>query len=349
MIPQQAALRSWPRDSPCVAWSRTMLFHPLPAPSDEDVARLARAVCRKVTRYLRQLTGEDKDEQPTLDHLANASVQGLVATGPRRGCRVLRLGGTGEDAEAAIIGKRCAEVAGSSLWSVSASTLRSAGGGPTQSRPWGSPTSSSQKAAKPGAAKTAARAARSTDRPPTVAASVLGRTSERTEAAAGLAVACGRGKLAARGRRAGTARVTVVKLAAGRVTLVVGAKVPAAVGCSRARWGAGPRAVGRQASGAGHVGRTGGGRAVAVAGAVDPGASAGQAQAQVAAGAAAGAGRAAAGRRGIAPRAPCQQRAHPLVGGVAAGIGRVTTAPGHTPSTSEASLEPPADGSRDRR
>ena len=48
----------------------------------------------------------------TLDHLANASVQGLVATGPRRGCRVLRLGGTGEDAEAAITGKRCAEVAG---------------------------------------------------------------------------------------------------------------------------------------------------------------------------------------------------------------------------------------------
>jgi hypothetical protein len=30
----------------------TMLFHPLPAPSDENIARLARAVCRKVTRYL---------------------------------------------------------------------------------------------------------------------------------------------------------------------------------------------------------------------------------------------------------------------------------------------------------
>jgi hypothetical protein len=90
----------------------TLLFHPLPAPSDENIARLARAVCRKVTRYLGQLTGEDKDQQVTLDHLANASVQGLVATGPRRGCRVLRLGGTGEDAEAAITGKRCAEVAG---------------------------------------------------------------------------------------------------------------------------------------------------------------------------------------------------------------------------------------------
>jgi hypothetical protein len=89
-----------------------MVFHPLPAPSDEDIAHLARAVCRKATRYVERLTGEDKDDQLTLDHLANASLQGLVATGPRRGCGVLRLGGTGEDAEAAILGKRCAEVAG---------------------------------------------------------------------------------------------------------------------------------------------------------------------------------------------------------------------------------------------
>jgi hypothetical protein len=63
-------------------------------------------------RTARLRAWEDKDQQLTLDHLANASVQGLVATGPRQGRRVLRLGGTGEDAEAAIIGKRCAEVAG---------------------------------------------------------------------------------------------------------------------------------------------------------------------------------------------------------------------------------------------
>ena len=44
--------------------------------------------------------------------MANASVQGLVATGPRRGCRVLRLGRTGEDANAAVIGRRCTDVAG---------------------------------------------------------------------------------------------------------------------------------------------------------------------------------------------------------------------------------------------
>jgi hypothetical protein len=29
-----------------------LLFHPLPAPSDEDLARMARAVCRKVTRVV---------------------------------------------------------------------------------------------------------------------------------------------------------------------------------------------------------------------------------------------------------------------------------------------------------
>ncbi len=58
-------------------------FHPLPAPSDHDVARIARAVCRKVQRLAAH--GKDDDEQPSLlGHLANASVQGLVATGPEK-------------------------------------------------------------------------------------------------------------------------------------------------------------------------------------------------------------------------------------------------------------------------
>ena len=97
-------------------WARqtdgSLLFHPLPAPSDEDIARVARAVCRKVQRVLaREKTG-DNSQMSLLDELANASVQGMVATGARRGCRVLRLGTTGEDANAAITGKRCADVAG---------------------------------------------------------------------------------------------------------------------------------------------------------------------------------------------------------------------------------------------
>ena len=87
-------------------------FHALPAPSDEDVARIARAVCRKVTRIFTRHKTVDDGQTSLLDDLANASVQGLVATGPRRGCRVLRLGGSGEDAEAAVPSKRCSEVAG---------------------------------------------------------------------------------------------------------------------------------------------------------------------------------------------------------------------------------------------
>jgi hypothetical protein len=97
-------------------WARqadgSLLFHPLPAPSDEDVGRIARAVCRKVQRVLARQKTSDDGQTSLLDELANASVQGLVATGPRRGCRVLRLGTTGEDANATITGKRCVDVAG---------------------------------------------------------------------------------------------------------------------------------------------------------------------------------------------------------------------------------------------
>jgi len=57
----------------------------------------------------------DDAQASLLDSLANASVQGLVATGPRRGCRVLRLGIEPGDGEATIRSKRCAEVAGFNL------------------------------------------------------------------------------------------------------------------------------------------------------------------------------------------------------------------------------------------
>ena len=94
----------------------SLLFHPLPAPTDEDVARTARAVRREVNRHLQRRAGVGDDAQTSfLDSLANASVQGLVATGPRRGCRVLRLGTEPEDGEATIKSKRCAEVGGFNL------------------------------------------------------------------------------------------------------------------------------------------------------------------------------------------------------------------------------------------
>ena len=86
-------------------------FHPLPAPSDHDVARIARAVCHKVQRLIAHEKNEAEPILP-LEHLANTSVQGLVAIGPRRGWRVLRLGGTRDAAHAQIRSKRCADVAG---------------------------------------------------------------------------------------------------------------------------------------------------------------------------------------------------------------------------------------------
>ena len=66
----------------------------------------------------------DDGQTSLLDNLANASVQGLVATGAHRGCRVLRLGASGEDTEVAIPSKRCAEVAG---FNVHANTCARAG------------------------------------------------------------------------------------------------------------------------------------------------------------------------------------------------------------------------------
>ena len=83
----------------------SLLFHPLPAPSDEDIARLARAVCRKVSHILNRHKASEDGQASLLDGMANASVQGLVATGPRRGCRVLRLGADSEAAEAAVMGE----------------------------------------------------------------------------------------------------------------------------------------------------------------------------------------------------------------------------------------------------
>ncbi len=57
-------------------WARqadgSLLFHPVPAPSDEAVARIARAVCRKVHRLLARAISDD-GQTSLLDELANAS------------------------------------------------------------------------------------------------------------------------------------------------------------------------------------------------------------------------------------------------------------------------------------
>jgi hypothetical protein len=96
------------------------IFHPLPSPSDEDVAHVAAAVFRRVERKLagREPAAEQKkfvDRAPLFVALAEASARGVIATGPRRGCRVLRVRGVAAEVDAFVMGRLCAQVEGYNL------------------------------------------------------------------------------------------------------------------------------------------------------------------------------------------------------------------------------------------
>ena len=77
------------------------VFVPLPAPTQEQVAKVAQKVKKKVERLLRKqgrLTAqgeqeEAQQEQSYWDRLCAASIQGRIATGAQAGWRVRRLGG----------------------------------------------------------------------------------------------------------------------------------------------------------------------------------------------------------------------------------------------------------------
>jgi len=103
-----------------------MRFHPLPPPDDAEVARVARRVARGIARRLeKEGLGPEADpseadplaaDEPLLADLYAASVQGRVATGPRAGQRLRRVGDRIDvDALPALEGERCASVAGVSL------------------------------------------------------------------------------------------------------------------------------------------------------------------------------------------------------------------------------------------
>jgi hypothetical protein len=76
------------------------VFHPLPPPSDADLARVAARIFRRTLALLRErgLTGECGqgpllDDEPTaLDACQQAAVQGRIAFGERAGCAVRRVG-----------------------------------------------------------------------------------------------------------------------------------------------------------------------------------------------------------------------------------------------------------------
>jgi len=101
-------------------------FHPLPPPTDAEVARLTAAIARRVEKLLvrRGLLGEEgsadpdplQAEEPLLSQLYSASVQGRIAAGPRAGQDLVRLGDRidADDLEE-ITGPRCASVRGFSL------------------------------------------------------------------------------------------------------------------------------------------------------------------------------------------------------------------------------------------
>jgi hypothetical protein len=102
-----------------LAPSGAAMFHPVPAPTDEDVAAVAEQVYQKVARML-DARGDDEiaaraSAEPVLATLASASVAGVAATGPRRGARTLRLGSGTTASGANIAGRRCAIVEGFSL------------------------------------------------------------------------------------------------------------------------------------------------------------------------------------------------------------------------------------------
>jgi hypothetical protein len=100
--------------------SRTPVFHPTPAPTDEDVARVVTAVFRRVERKLADRepsVGQRRfaEGAPLLIAMAEASARGVVGTGPRRGCRIIRIRGAPVNVDVFLMGRLCAQIEGYNL------------------------------------------------------------------------------------------------------------------------------------------------------------------------------------------------------------------------------------------
>ena len=106
--------------------SGALRFHPLPPPDDAEVGRVAGQVARRIVRLLERTglapdadPGEADplpDKEPLLALLYAASVAGRIATGPRAGQRVLRVGDRIDVDDVSVLeGERCASVGGVSL------------------------------------------------------------------------------------------------------------------------------------------------------------------------------------------------------------------------------------------
>jgi len=91
------------------------MFHPTAAPRDDDIARIAAAVLRRVERKLAdhvpgRLQRRFIEDAPLLLAIADASARGTAATGACRGCRVVRVCGPAADVDAFVVGRLCAQV-----------------------------------------------------------------------------------------------------------------------------------------------------------------------------------------------------------------------------------------------
>ena len=99
---------------------REPIFHPTPAPRADDIAHVVAAVFRRVETKLgdRESTARQRrfeESAPLLLAIADASARGLVATGPRRGRRLVRVRGPTATMDAFVLGRLCAQVEGYNL------------------------------------------------------------------------------------------------------------------------------------------------------------------------------------------------------------------------------------------
>jgi hypothetical protein len=101
-------------------------FHPAPPPSDAEVARVTARIHHRVAKLLeRRGLGPqaDRDEsdalrhsQPLLAELYGASISGRVATGPRAGRRIAKVGDAIDLEDIAVpSGPRCVTISGFSV------------------------------------------------------------------------------------------------------------------------------------------------------------------------------------------------------------------------------------------
>jgi len=98
-------------------------FHPVPDPTDDEIAVLVKRIRDRVVRYLTKKGYSIDDfsedpfafEQPVMAELGGASIQNRIAIGERAGQVVRRIGGEASLGDVYRVGKRCAVCDGFSL------------------------------------------------------------------------------------------------------------------------------------------------------------------------------------------------------------------------------------------